>query len=468
MAIKKNLTRQQRSGTVLTPGTDIGAGRFTLGEGSQLGPGFGVNLQSSLPRLSEQQQYERRRNIVPEGGNLVDAPALFGGLFKVTLNPASQEFNEIDAIVNAANQVGLKITKNDLFGFGGNVDSQALVAQNPEIAKSVNDWLVQHSTAFNQPARLFTEGGMMTRSVFSPSAQTDQVLRNTTAQGGETFSILKPEGLGTGQPTQTSALGQQAGTQGGQSATGDVGSAFSDFKFNTGDPEYDRFLNEQFLPQFEAQFGGDPLAMYNALNNPEVLQQAIDRVGRTFGPQFEQAKGVIEEDFARSQSSLDLQRKEQMAQLGAPEGFQTEEALARQRLGEDVGIAKTREARNLSQAMKESADAYASRGRAFGQGRIGAERGLEEESATRISDIEREAKRKLEDISKREAELAQQRGFGEERLGLGQQELQSQRQRQLQELEGEKVLLGREEVGRLRDITSDVLSNPQYYPNRTL
>ena len=62
----------------------------------------------------------------------------------------------------------------------------------------------------------------------------------------------------------------------------------------------------------------------------------------------------------------------------------------------------------------------------------------------------------------------QQRGFGEERLGLSQQELQSQRQRQLQELEGEKVLLGREEVGRLRDITSDVLSNPQYYPNRTL
>ena len=228
-------------------------------------------------------------------------------------------------------------------------------------------------------------------------------------------------------------------------------------QFSTGDPVLDDFLNNTYLPMIELELSGDPTAFLNS----EVFKNISERVGATFGPIFEAAKGQIEQDFGLAQESLGLTREQQIADVART---RKDIDTSRGRIGEDVAEIRQREARNFQTAVQESAAAFASAGRAFGGGRIRAERELTKKSAEKIRDVERQSGRQLQDLTQQESRIGEQLGFAERGLGLQERQLDIGRGRELQELTGERTLQEAQERARLRQLGADILRNPEFFP----
>ena len=232
-------------------------------------------------------------------------------------------------------------------------------------------------------------------------------------------------------------------------------------RFSTGDPQLDDFLNNTYLPLLEAEFSGDPTAVLNS----EVFNNISERVGKTFGPLFDASKQRIEQDVQLRQSGIDLSRREQTQGVESQLG---QIGTERTRLTEDVGQAQKREARNFQTATQESAAAFASAGRAFGGGRVKAERKLQEDSQTRLSDIEQQDTRRREDLQRQESNVLAQQGFGNEQFGLQERSLGIDRARQESDLAGQRVLMEADERRRLRELGGSLLNNPEFLPTRQI
>ena len=274
----------------------------------------------------------------------------------------------------------------------------------------------------------------------------------TTTQGG---------GVGGEYPVQEQAVSAPAGSSVGTPINPQTGEPVQ-LQFNTGNPQEDKYLNEFLLPLMEGQVANDPLALYD----PARFQKILDYVNAD--PIWNVAKNRVEEDFKLKQSGIDLTRREQTTGIEKKLG---ELGTQKTQLSEDAGRERVREARNLQQATQETADAYASRGRAFGGGRIAAESSLAEKSAQNVSDINLGESRGLSQATEQERQLGLQQGFIGEQYGpqgLEQRGLGIERGRSLQEIEAQKLQTAANERARLSGLGADLLKTREFIPTRSL
>src|SRR3990167_1509999 len=140
-------------------------------------------------------------------------------------------------------------------------------------------------------------------ALFPASQQAVAFQQQGLSPVGQPFPVAQGRELAIPQQPQPSAP-QQPQPSASTPSTGPT-------QFSTGDPVLDDFLNKTYLPLIELELSGDPTAFFNS----EVFKNISERVGATFGPIFEAARGRIEEDFKLQQDSLGISRERQLAEV---------------------------------------------------------------------------------------------------------------------------------------------------------
>lgn len=156
-------------------------------------------------------------------------------------------------------------------------------------------------------------------------------------------------------------------------------------EFNTGDPKLDKFLNETYLPLVEAEFADDPL---KALD-PAVFAKITERVNATYGPIFQNEINRAEQAISQQRSQLSLQHEQSLRGLEVPA----------QRGFEDINTQRGYLGEDQSRALEES-----------GFTRSDIERqvqGLDLQKAQGLRSLEIPASRTLEDVSRQESRLGE-------------------------------------------------------------
>ena len=238
-----------------------------------------------------------------------------------------------------------------------------------------------------------------------------------------------------------------------------------DFKFTTGNPELDEFLNGTYLKIIEDEVNS--LADPNAILNEDVFKQIKDRVDKAWGPVFQNELNLVNETFDRSKAQLDANKTETERSLSTTLSRGTEDfGTQRSRTLQDVGIQKERIVRNYQDALSESQQALASRGLAFGGTRVKEEGRIEEYKQRDLSDLERNSQRTLDDLTTQQARLGSDVGTNQDFLtgqyGRDISGLTSGLEQQKKSLEGEKTIQYADERKRLRDLGAYYMQNPEF------
>lgn len=269
---------------------------------------------------------------------------------------------------------------------------------------------------------------------------------------------------------QNVAFQQQNPSQGDSQSSASTGGSTQ--SYSSGNPEIDNFINNVYLPLFEAELSDDPTKLYNS----DAFKQIAARVEAAYGPIFKTELDQIKTTFDRNSAELGSQRSEFEREFGTGADNQgttltrglEDVTTTRNRLTEDVGVQKQRIARNYQEAMKDSEDALSNRNLLYGGTRIKEERRLNESKQDELNAVDSTSRRTLEDLQRQQDRMSSDVGFqrdtGLGRFGRQASELQSGYDLDTRKLEGEKTLQQAEERRRLLELGGTILSNPNFNP----
>lgn len=173
---------------------------------------------------------------------------------------------------------------------------------------------------------------------------------------------------------------QPAGTQGQQ----------DQLQFNTGIPEYDQILNEQYLPLLEAEFASDP----SALMNDEKYKAAIDKikgyVEQQYGPVFTKAQEAVNQTYGLQEEGIRAKGSE----------FAQEESTQLSREEEDKQRNLALNAENYEEAQMRTRESFRQRNLTFSGLRSAQESKLKQQEQQKADEISLNAQRSKEDIGR--------------------------------------------------------------------
>lgn len=302
-------------------------------------------------------------------------------------------------------------------------------------------------------------------SIFGLPVQTDDRGNKTVIVGGKTYAAsesnqaLKDAINAAGGTTGTTTNNTFAQTLGVDNAMLDS----SGTRFNTGNASMDDFLNNTYLPLLEAEFAGDPTAILN----DELFDSIKERVDKAYGPIFEKELKSAEEIFTRETEGTEAEKQRALReqQLSLERG---REDITRDitRTGEDVTAGKQRIARNLQEAVNDSALAMRNRQLTFAGERIKQERKLGESAALDTADLERSGARTISDLqtkgSRLETDVPYETDYLKGQYGRELSRLGSEYDKTKSDIEGERTLQYAEERKRLRELGGSLLQNPEF------
>jgi len=234
-------------------------------------------------------------------------------------------------------------------------------------------------------------------------------------------------------------------------------------RFNFGIPEIDDFMNNVYLPIWEAEFSADP----NALLNSDAFDMIKERVEATYGPIFKRELAAVNDAYNLKRAGTSATDERTQRELADKLSRSLEDIqTGTSRIESDLETGKGRISRNYGEALEDSRAAMANRGLSFGGTRQKGEDKLTTQRDEGITDLQNAANRKMQDLAteklRMQGDIPYEQGY---QTGVTNRQQQSDRdevERRRREIEGERTIQESMEKERLRTLGATVIGNEEF------